>query len=429
MNSFGQLLKVLKIGVWVAITLVIFSFLVDLLWVYQMLSDSSPLLAKLYALILLLSVSGIFAFGVHSYRKYPGVMLAPKQAGPNFTGGRLRMARYTSRFIGRLRMNPSLDDASKDGLDVANQILVTHIAARVESDDLEQAQLNAELVIEDALKQCDNIAEKTVRNATRDVMITVTLSPWRALDLILVLWRNLRMISSIIGTYNARPRLREQIRVYRDVFLVVITVNFLNIGSSLLQNLAKSLPLLGRFAGDIAQGVGAGLMTSVAGHSAIARCRAFGVWDEEKEMADIGRQLSKFGSDVTKMVFVDVFPKIQSPIEAKYATESAEVEIGRIQQGIKSALDETFGVMDSFVVRPTRAVGRGAINAGAAVGSYTASGTRNTLSYTKRTLNSAATASTQSIVNGSKWLGVGTKRAFSSSGRRIKNVFSRTKND
>lgn len=429
MNNIRQFLRYLKIGAWIAIGIVTFLLLVDLLWVYQVLSDSSPLLARLYALILFLSIAGAIGFAVRSYRKYPGVMLPPKQVGPDFPSGRLRMARYTVRFIDHLRANPNLDNGSKDVLDEVNQILITRVATRIESDELGQAQLQAEQAIEQALKQCDEIAEQMVRDATRDVMITVTLSPWRALDLALVLWRNIRMITSVIGVYNTRPRFREQIHVYRDVFMVVITINFLNFGSHLVKSLATSLPVLGRFADDIAQGVGAGLMTSVTGHSAIARCRAFGVWNEEKEGEILGNRVSKFGSDVSKMLFVDVMPKIRRPIEAKYASEDKDAEVSRIQQGIESALEETFGVMDSFVVRPTRAVGRGAASAGMAVGNFTASGTRNTLSYTRGALNSAATASTRTIVNGSKWLGSGTKRVFRSSGRQIKQAFRRSGND
>ena len=76
----------------------------------------------------------------------------------------------------------------------------------------------------------DEKAEKQVRKSTRDVMVGVTLSPYKAADLLIVLYRNLIMTTKIIRIYNTRPRFREQLKTIYDTICIVATVNYINMG-------------------------------------------------------------------------------------------------------------------------------------------------------------------------------------------------------
>jgi len=66
-----------------------------------------------------------------------------------------------------------------------------------------------------------------------------------------------------------------------------------------MENLTSWIPVLGRFTDDIAQGIGAGLFTSVAGHATIDRCRCFSGWSENDARIAMGKNLKGFMHDIT----------------------------------------------------------------------------------------------------------------------------------
>ena len=81
------------------------------------------------------------------------------------------------------------------------------------------------------------------------------------------------MVLRDCNIYNSRPLLSEQVLVLKDVLKVVATINYMNWGQKVAESLTSSVPIIGRASGEIAQGLGAGLLTSVAGHGAMERCR------------------------------------------------------------------------------------------------------------------------------------------------------------
>ena len=83
----------------------------------------------------------------------------------------------------------------------------------------------------------------------RDVMLAVTLSPYKSADLLVVVYRNFVMVGRIIRIYNARPSVAGQMRVFSDIFSVVATVNYLNMGRNLIEALASHVPGIGQIHG------------------------------------------------------------------------------------------------------------------------------------------------------------------------------------
>jgi hypothetical protein len=198
----------------------------------------------------------------------------------------------------------------------------------------------------------------------RDVMIGVTLSPWRAIDLLMVLYRNMSMVAAVVRTYNHRPRLREQLAIYRDILAVTAAVNFLSMGKNLLEGLCARVPGIGRFLDDIAQGMGAGFLTAVVGHATINRCRAIRRWDRRSATSAIGLQAAAFYADVRDTFQKDILPAVLKRI----GDSSRET-----MEKIASALDETGSRITSFVRMPIQvavAAGNTAVNAGQSLGSF-----------------------------------------------------------
>ena len=204
---------------------------------------------------------------------------------------------------------------------------------------IEQAQSR---IIKPLLEVLDAQADKHVRSSVRDVMLCVAVSPYKSADLMIVLYRNAAMVIRIIRIYHSRPRFREQMRILRDTMRVVATVNYLNLGGKLLEKLSAKLPG-GRFLDDIAQGMGAGLMTSVAGHAAKHRCRAFRGWDEQEAKNSIRQHLVKFYKDVRGIFLTDIMGMMKDRIGGAYQT---------VREAVESALNATGGVMDTFIKKP-----------------------------------------------------------------------------
>lgn len=197
-------------------------------------------------------------------------------------------------------------------------------------------------------------------------MVGVAVSPWRSVDLFVVLFRNGRMVLEVSAIYNGRPRLREQMRIFADVLKIAATVQFLNIGSKLMENLTSWIPVLGRFTDDIAQGIGAGLFTSVTGYATIDRCRAFRGWSEAEARSGMGVKLKRFMKDLKGIVSDIVLPALQGRIEAETPEDRrAPNFMERVKAGIDGAIDATSDTLDSCVRKPVRVGYKGVATTGA----------------------------------------------------------------
>jgi len=364
------LLRRAAIAVGVALS---FFAVVELIRAYQALSGLHPAVGSCFAWLLILCFAGLLIYYRLAVYRWRSVLTPPPRQDAETAGeGALHgYLRYLRRVMVRLARNEQLPAEVREGLMREAQRLAELAAARPGRDVMAQAVASTEIdVIEPAMAVLDEMAEKEVRACVRDVMLAVTLSPWRSADLLVVLYRNTGMVARITRVYESRPRLREQLAILRDVAAIVATVNFLNYGSRLLQNMATGvMPFMGRFADDVAQGVGAGLLTSVAGHAAIGRCRAFRGWKQAEAQETVRRKLKDFAADVRDIVTTDLFARIRKPMESQLPADVSKPELlVRIKEGLAVALDETAEVMDTFVRRPVTVAGRGAVSASSLVG-------------------------------------------------------------
>ena len=199
--------------------------------------------------------------------------------------------------------------------------------------------------IEPVLACLDESAEREIQGCVRDIMIGVTLSPYRAMDLFVVLYRNAIMITNIIKIYNTRPALLEQVAIVKDVLGVVATVNFINFGSRFTEQLMSNVPYIGTIIDDIAQGIGAGLLTSAAGHAAMHRARAYRGWDRKESMEMMASKIDIFFRDIYSIFRHDVLPKM------RYRVASAETW-EKLTSGVSFVFEKMAGIIRSFVRVP-----------------------------------------------------------------------------
>ncbi len=274
---------------------------VEVVQAYQTLYEIHPIVGYVFAgflagIILWFGVGFTYAILSHPKALSPPYLPSVEKASEEEVQ---KYARYLSRYMLRLRKNSLLGAEERELLVNGERRLTTVVANSRSVPTLFEAIGNIEeQVVEKCLHHLDQQAKKKVSESVRDVMLGVTFSPWRSTDLLIVLIRNVGMVLEITRVYNSRPRLREQFRTLVDIGKIVATVNYLNLGAKLFETAFKSVPVIGKVSDDIAQGLGAAWFTSVAGHAAILRSRAFRSWNHAESTASVRANLGNFSADI-----------------------------------------------------------------------------------------------------------------------------------
>ena len=361
--------KIIRAAALVTGGLLSFFIFIEVLHAYQVLSGVHPIFGYGFLVILLSGAGWAIGYVVIAIRSRPAVLIPPQISDINNTPIFLLRpyGKYLLNYIKRLEDNPSLDSEiktrCKDGRDELNRILVPRSS---KEELIEAFQDVEEKAIVPAISTLDKLADKEIRKSVRDITFAVSLSPYRAADLLIVLYRNIAMILRVIHIYNSRPRLREQALIFRDTVRVVATVNFLNFGKKLLEGLFANVPFIGRYTDDMAQGVGAGFLTSASGHAVSHRCRAFKSWDRNEASKSLASSLSLYLSDVTKIVTTDVLQDLKPRI---FSVASPE-EAGKpgfwdsVVNGVSSSIDGTGKALDTFVKVPAQTATKAAFGGG-----------------------------------------------------------------
>jgi hypothetical protein len=340
------------------------------------------------------------------WRRHPRVLVPPSTPPvEEASHTELRAyCRYLMAYLGRLADNPNVSEESRQrAIECIENI----------ADVLRHHPLNEDLrlvigktqndIILPILNRLGEMAERQVRDSVRDVMIGVMLSPYPSLDLLIVLYRNFSMVLRIMSLYQARPSAREQWKIVTDIASVVATVNFINLNRRLIENLGSQIPIVGRFVDVLAQGVGAGIFTSITGHAAIARCSAFNAWDRGRAAKQLGAQSMQFLRDVRLLLTKDLMPELKPRIRVEVPPERVEQPgfWDALEDGIREAVDITARSCDVFLIRPavagvqgvatvTTTVARGVVHGGQRVLKASARGGSHAFRSMKRAVGTFA---------------------------------------
>lgn len=158
-------------------------------------------------------------------------------------------------------------------------------------DEQEQDAEVLTLYSRQVLSVPDRQARARVLKWSGEAAVMVAASPLAAVDMLLVLWRNLRMIEDITGCYGIRLGALSRLRLLRSVLHNMLYAGVseaaIDMGMDLL-----GLELAGRLSARAGQGVGAGLLTARLGLQTMDLCRPV-PWqgDEKKQLGGIRRAL------------------------------------------------------------------------------------------------------------------------------------------
>ncbi len=160
---------------------------------------------------------------------------------------------------------------------VSEQAQVWQEAVNDQYSDAELLQLYSRLV----LTKVDEKAMAEIAKFSTEAVVLVALSPVAIVDMLILLWRNLRMINKVALLYGMKLGYWSRIKLIRQVF-----VNMVYAGASeLITDFGSDMigaDLLGKLSGRLAQGLGAGMLTARLGVKTMQLCRPVPFEDKPK---------------------------------------------------------------------------------------------------------------------------------------------------
>tara|TARA_R110000765_G_scaffold14545_7_gene42540 strand:+ start:3946 stop:4971 length:1026 start_codon:yes stop_codon:yes gene_type:complete len=197
----------------------------------------------------------------------------------------LRRQRHRLSELEQLRheMQSALKDPSQrlavDWLDrLAHVYAATPLAARLSAacadldaaHDAEEVSRRLNLQFYQAI---DQQARQIVRNESVGTGLLVASSPWVSVDLMLVVWRNIRMMQRIAVCYGLPIGRLSRWRLARHVLRNIALAGGTEMAMGALSDSLLS-GLLEKLAARIGQGMGIGLYSARLGHFTLDLCRA-----------------------------------------------------------------------------------------------------------------------------------------------------------
>lgn len=344
-------------------------FLAELARLFLLFHRIHPVAGWAFAGFLAIGFLCLLVQFIRAWSRHPRVLVPPPLPPPGeATHAQMRRySKYLVLYLSRLAENEALLPEAREAARGQAVEIGETLAHHPLNDDLARTIEETESrFIAPALAELEQKASQEVRHCVRDVMLGVTLSPYASMDILIVLYRNASMVLRVVQTYRNRPGIREQLLTLRDTFAVVATVSFFNVSRKLLENLFSQVPLVGRVVDDIGQGLGAGLLTSVAGHAAISRCAAFRGWNREEEARSLSGQMAVFLADIRDLFTKDLFGELKGRIRSSAPPGAADEPgfLDSICRGVGSAIDATAAAIDTLVVRPAAAGVEGVVTVG-----------------------------------------------------------------
>jgi uncharacterized membrane protein YcjF (UPF0283 family) len=320
-----------------------FLAVIEILRAYLVLREVSPWLGFGFLALLLGGLAWLVARFLIAFWSLPRAPAPPEVADPLALSAEesLECVAFLEHRIRQLHENPRISDASRTTLD--------DVAGRMRAETTPAGVARAQVELGEMLAPLDEQAERIVRGCVRDVMLAVVLSPYRSADLLIVLYRNGRMVLELAQLYQTRPSPIEQLRIAKDVVAIVATVNFLNFTEKFLEQLLERIPVLGQVGGDVTQGVGAALLTSATGHAAIARCKSVTPFSRANAQAQLAQRMSRFARDVKTILSEEVLPKLRPRFPA----------LGGASEKLSAAFDASVDGMSDWIWRPIQKGTRG----------------------------------------------------------------------
>lgn len=243
----------------------------------------SPILAAMYG-VLLFGLSAIV--GSTAIREFSALRQFKRQ--------QRTQSKVKSILSDELDSNSNLDAKA----------LCENISANLPCDLMSEHEKSWQLLVKDeysdeellqlysrkVLTKVDEKALAEVAKFSTEAVVLIALSPIAIVDMLLMFWRNLRMVDKIAGLYGLKIGYWSRVKLIKQVF-----VNMAYAGASeLVVDLGADLvgaELLGKLSGRMAQGLGAGMLTSRLGIQTIKLCRPIPFEENTPRIAQVRKKI------------------------------------------------------------------------------------------------------------------------------------------
>lgn len=141
------------------------------------------------------------------------------------------------------------------------------------------------------LTKVDEKAIQDIAKYSSEAMALVALSPIALIDMLVMVWRNFKLIDKVAGLYGIKLGYWSRIKLIKQVFTNMVLVGaseiLIDVGAD-----ALGADLLGKVSGRLAQGFGAGMLTARLGLNTIQVCRPLPFQGKKPRLMDIRKGLA-----------------------------------------------------------------------------------------------------------------------------------------
>lgn len=233
----------------------------------------SPIIAGLYGVLL----TGLAIVGGRSiWREYSGLRQFKRQQTQQ------QQARDIVNGDGRISASDFCENLTKrlpvDLVEHENW----HELDIEEFNDAEVMQLYSRKV----LSKVDQKALAEIGKFSTESVVLVALSPIAVIDMLIMLWRNLRLVNKIAALYGLKLGYWSRIKLIKQVIFNMAYAG----ASELVADLGADLlgaELLGKMSARMAQGLGAGMLTARLGLKAMHMCRPIPFTDDAPKLGQV----------------------------------------------------------------------------------------------------------------------------------------------
>jgi len=141
------------------------------------------------------------------------------------------------------------------------------------------------------LKPLDTEALKRVSRFSYQTGLTVALSPWVAVDMVLSLWRNIKMIDEIGQVYGVRPSMVNRLSMLKSIVGHLALTGAGELATDHILDEVGGASLASIFSVRLSQGLGVGLYSAKIGLATIAVSRPMGFIENKPELKSLAKLL------------------------------------------------------------------------------------------------------------------------------------------
>ena len=156
-------------------------------------------------------------------------------------------------------------------------------------EDLTEAE-KLRLYSRQVLSKVDRNALNKISQYSTESVVLIALSPIAIVDMLLMVWRNLKMVDEIANLYGLKLSYWSRIKLIKHVFVNMVYAGaaelITDVGTELL-----SADLLGKLSARLAQGLGAGVLTARLGLKTMHLCRPIPFEEDAPKLKDVRKKL------------------------------------------------------------------------------------------------------------------------------------------